>query len=213
MTRRFDRVFWFGDFNFRVNKSRAEVDKVFVNRSFEDRNERKKFIIDVSICSLLYYWVSVPPAYVNCPSLRIVYYVLCYSLVRLQFFDVFSKSCSFANNQFFFLIILIEKIYEVLFQDGCCTCRNVFSSFTVRDSLYEPGKRAASVSEISPSLRINRKFDFVLWRSKPFSNASRSARYYVTMARSGMPVRGIYRPSSPLQNGLNMLFSYRCPRK
>ena len=47
VTSRFDRVFWFGDFNFRINKKRAEADEVFAKRDFDDREQRKTFIIKV----------------------------------------------------------------------------------------------------------------------------------------------------------------------
>ena len=47
VTSRFDRVFWFGDFNFRVNKKRSETDELFARRDFSDQEQRKNFIIEV----------------------------------------------------------------------------------------------------------------------------------------------------------------------
>eukprot|EP00794_Sanderia_malayensis_P015643 gene15643-17222_t len=45
VTSRFDRVFWFGDFNFRVNKTRAETDALMNEKGFEGEYERQQYII------------------------------------------------------------------------------------------------------------------------------------------------------------------------
>ncbi|XP_065068631.1 inositol polyphosphate 5-phosphatase OCRL-like [Rhopilema esculentum] len=46
VTSRFDRVFWFGDFNFRINKKRAETDEIFGKKDFDDETKRDQFIIE-----------------------------------------------------------------------------------------------------------------------------------------------------------------------
>lgn len=74
VTSRFDRVFWFGDFNFRVNKKRAEADKVFAKRGFSDQEERKKMIIRVSIVTSL----NTCEGRVWVPILRHIWNAMCF---------------------------------------------------------------------------------------------------------------------------------------
>ena len=57
VTSRFDRVFWFGDFNFRVERKRSETDEIFANRDFADQDERKMFIVEV--CFLLFFLARI----------------------------------------------------------------------------------------------------------------------------------------------------------